>query len=113
MHSTYVSGQKVLDVEKAKQPPLEKEMHLICANGQKVFDAEEIKQSFRTYKRSQKIDDTYSCAIDLMKTCTGRTIKLSVKVRDAKSTLDQKSTPVEQSLKIEDFVIQLTYLLEA
>lgn len=43
MHSTHTSGRKVLDIERAKQPPLEEEMHLTCASGQKVLDSEKAK----------------------------------------------------------------------
>lgn len=45
MHSTHASGRKVLDDERAKQPPLGEEMHSTRASGQKVQDAEKAKQS--------------------------------------------------------------------
>lgn len=130
MHLTHASGQKVLDVERAKQPPLGEETHSTRASDRKVLDAEKAKQSSPPRKRSRKVNDAeailskvatssrgkkvaYSHTLDAMKTRTGRTVKLSAKARDARSPLGQKSTPAEQSSEIEDLIVQLTHLLGA
>ena len=104
-------GRKVKDVEIANQflPP--------CNKGQKVNDAKPISLivTFPS-SRGQKVEDAECCAEDVMKkTCTSRTIKFSGKAKNANkvSSNPQKTFPLEQSLEIKNFIVQLTNLFGA
>lgn len=106
MYLICTSDQEVLEIKKAKQPFLEKEMCSTRARGQKFLDVEKAKQSSPSCKKSQKVNNTetipskvttsstsqkirdaHSCAANTMKTCTSRTVKLSAKAKDISSPL--------------------------
>ena len=73
---------KVKDAEKANQSPPSRN------RGRKVNDAEPIPSIVTILpSRGRKVDDAESRAEDAMKkTCTGRTIKLSAKAKDARES---------------------------
>lgn len=123
MYSTCASSQKVLDVEKVNQSPLEDRLHLTCASSRIVLNVEKTKQFFLPCKRIRKIDDaktipsiiTRSYAEDVAKkTYTSRTIKLSAKTKNARRSFLFSQKFLEQSLEIvENLIICLSHLLEA
>ena len=102
-------GRKAKDAEIANQSPPPRN------KSPKVNDAEPIPSIVTTLtSRGQKVEDAEFCAEDAMKkTRTDRTIKLSVKAKDAKEVPSnlQKTFLLEQNLEIKNLIIQLTNFL--
>lgn len=102
---SYVSGRKVLNIEKAKHPPLREKMYLTCTSSRKVLNAKITKQSSPTHKRSQKVDDVEVIPSEVTTSRTSHMIKLSAKARDVRYLLGQKPSTTEQNSEIENLIL--------
>lgn len=81
-------------------------------SGQKILNIEIIKQSFLLCKKSQKVDNTEIILLEVTISYKGHMIKLFTKAQDARCLSGQKLSIIEQNPEIENFIIELTQLLQ-